>query len=503
MAITNFTLKLSGVVTYTDNSHGSFETSTSYKGKFGNGLVSTHNNPDSQHHISQLFADKPAEFQAMLDVLGGTLQLTPPATAPDKTVNKFTAEFSGNVTYSNNSTGVFSAQWSRDGAVGLFPVDTGIHWNALEIDAGTRSYLKSALDDLVGPGNVIIGRYYSWDDPSSSTLTEHAGWGNAGNQGLGWHPSEHVLLIASSAPFKSPIMVDYRSGAPIEINVPTDLNTEYFHVKFSPEGNAFAAGDWTAGTTDGVTVWLVDEDFNVSEPITPPGQTAKGQGTLAWSPDGQYLISGFFANGIKWWRREDDEFIALTSPSFTPDGTASQDLVWSPDGGFIAVAGAVGVKEGFFLYSVDYSTETLIAVDFPRGPRPAEVVYSCEWSNDGELLVLMSNNGYYYIYRRDSDDVFSHIETLTINDDYGAYAHFHPTDRYFIVYGFGAQMVYIYSIVGDAFTELSIMATPSNLTAGWGHIQFSHDAKYIGIPLVDGANSGFAIWETSGDLELL
>jgi hypothetical protein len=153
MAVRNFTIKFSGTVAYTDNSHGSFESTAIWNGELG-GVVASHSTASSQYDLAQLHADKPADLQAMLDVLGG-VALNPAAMAPDKTVASFVAELSGGVAYDDGSSnGLFISQWVS-GVVNLFPVDSPSHFQAILADPVAGAFLVTALEELTGAGNVV------------------------------------------------------------------------------------------------------------------------------------------------------------------------------------------------------------------------------------------------------------------------------------------------------------------------------------------------------------
>ncbi len=168
MAVNNFTVRFSGTVAYTDNSHGSFEASAIWKGELG-GVVAQHSLPDSQFHFSQLYADSSAGLNNMLKVLGpggvsnpsagpldgGTVGLSPAVVAPDKTVSSFVAEISGLVSFDDNSKLAFVAQWVN-GVVNLFPAESQEAWDELIKDSGGNSFMVTILEALVGAGNAQV-----------------------------------------------------------------------------------------------------------------------------------------------------------------------------------------------------------------------------------------------------------------------------------------------------------------------------------------------------------
>lgn len=155
MAVSNFTVKFSGTVAYTDGSHGSFESTAIWQGELG-GVTATHNTTASQTHLSQLYADKLTDVNAMLSALGGTISMSPSTATPDKTVDTFVAEVSGLVSYDDGTpNGLFLVQWVN-GSLDLFPDDSSTHWLALVADADANAFLVTAFEVLTGASHVSI-----------------------------------------------------------------------------------------------------------------------------------------------------------------------------------------------------------------------------------------------------------------------------------------------------------------------------------------------------------
>jgi len=155
MAVSNFTVRMSGTVAYTDNSHGSFEASAIWRGELG-GVVATHSSSDSQANFGQLAADRGGQLASMLAVLPGTITLTPPATLPDKTVSSFVMEISGVVSYDDRTpNGLFLAQFVN-GVVDLFPAESAEHWAAVAGTGGANAMLTQVFDALAGSGNSTV-----------------------------------------------------------------------------------------------------------------------------------------------------------------------------------------------------------------------------------------------------------------------------------------------------------------------------------------------------------
>jgi WD40 repeat protein len=337
--------------------------------------------------------------------------------------------------------------------------------------------------------------YYSWESPNLSTGTKTTGYGSNSNQGFSWHPDANIFALSTfNNGDASPLIFDYRTETPIQIVIggAADSADQWAETQFSPQGDMFAAVNYGTGKK-GTNVWEVDASFNFTGPILPPGQdntVIGGNYGIAWSKDGKYLFSSAGnANRLHIWRREGSSFVEITPPSYIPTGYI-YGIEWSPDEAFIAIATQNAAdNDGFYLYSV--SGETLTKVDVTVS-ETMNGAYEVKWSPDGRFLVVQSlNNGYYYIFRRETNDTFTEIQKLTINDDYGANMDFHPSSEYFVCYGFGSQILYTYKIIGETFTELS--AAPHLAGASWGNVEWNKDGRFIGVAL----QQGFGIWKTS------
>jgi hypothetical protein len=140
MAVNDFTVRVSGTVAYSDQSHGSFEAVGKWRGQFG-GLVAQHSSTDSLEHFRQLYASNSMGVQQVLDILAesgaprGVVTLTPNAPTNPKTVTSFVMEVSGLAAFDDNSKAGYIAQWV-DGAVNLFPAETADTWNELATVVG-------------------------------------------------------------------------------------------------------------------------------------------------------------------------------------------------------------------------------------------------------------------------------------------------------------------------------------------------------------------------------
>jgi len=160
MAVSDLTIRVSGTVAYSDNSHGSFEATAVWKTNLG-GVIAQHSSVDSQLHFAQLYADKAAEVNATLAILPagseGVVGVTPPSPSPNKLVTSFVMEVSGLVTLDDNSNSSFVAQWVN-GVLDLYPDETVPAWRSIAgfSTEGTNPYLVQVFEALAGAGNATI-----------------------------------------------------------------------------------------------------------------------------------------------------------------------------------------------------------------------------------------------------------------------------------------------------------------------------------------------------------
>lgn len=166
MPLSDFTVRISGTVAYSDRSHGSFEAAAIWKGNLG-GVVAQHNNPDSLENFRRLAQDQAAALAATLDVLApagsphGEVSFSSlPAPQTSKTVTSFVMEVSGLVTYDDNSKDIFSAQWVN-GTINLFPDNTTQVWQDLTDAAfnplgDSRSFITMVFDAVAGSGETTL-----------------------------------------------------------------------------------------------------------------------------------------------------------------------------------------------------------------------------------------------------------------------------------------------------------------------------------------------------------
>lgn len=161
MAVSDFTLKISGVVTYDDNSKESFEASGTWMGHLG-GVVATHDGTESEGSYAQLYTDNAMDVDNTLALLeegnssDQTTGIAPPPPAPDKTVTDFFMEMSGTVAYDDNTHGSFVVQWVN-GEVDVLPdMFSAENYQAVLAVPAAKTFVTTVLEGVGGTGNVTI-----------------------------------------------------------------------------------------------------------------------------------------------------------------------------------------------------------------------------------------------------------------------------------------------------------------------------------------------------------
>jgi len=154
MALSDFTVRVSGTVAYDDDSHGSFESSAIFRGNLG-GVVASHNSVDSLDHFQQLYNNMSVNVDSMFALLPGTVTLTPATPTSPKTVSSFVMEISGLITEDDDTKQSFVAQWVN-GTVDLFPSETDSAWTLLVGTSAANSFLTQILETLAGIGNATV-----------------------------------------------------------------------------------------------------------------------------------------------------------------------------------------------------------------------------------------------------------------------------------------------------------------------------------------------------------
>jgi Tol biopolymer transport system component len=190
------------------------------------------------------------------------------------------------------------------------------------------------------------------------------------------------------------------TGVPLGNPALTIDNTTYMEsLAFSPDGKILAVGDEYYGA---VRLWRTSDGRLL--------RTLQGEGrvsTMAFSPDGQTLVTGSFNGATRFWRVSDGTLLR------TLESYMVERLAFSPDGRILA-----GISEGGDVYLWQASDGTLFRTLDTIG------ALSLAFSPDGEMMAVGTGIGKVSLWRvanwtelRTMGDIRDEIECLAFSPD--------------------------------------------------------------------------------------
>jgi WD40 repeat protein len=233
--------------------------------------------------------------------------------------------------------------------------------------------------------------------------------------GLSWSPDGKILASGSSViSGQNTVQFWTAAGELLRARYTDQTGGKFYNVAWSPDGRFIAAGAvdyklWrsdgseifhsTAGTPAWALAWSPDSRrwvignesaraylFNtqgqeLAQLDDPLGSIA----SLAWSPDGQFLVGG---DGVSVWQADGRR---VTSLSHGPSSVSS--VAWSPDGSMFAVGFSHNYGRG--------SAVTDHAVQIWSAGRSllytltghTDDIFTVAWSPDGKVLASGSRDG--------------------------------------------------------------------------------------------------------------
>ena len=142
---TDLVFKVSGNVAYTDGSSGPFEAS------YQNGVLISPFATTSADNFDELFGDKSTGVNALKNLLPGTITILFGSTSRTKTVDHWTMEISGRVSYNDGTSGDWTVQY-LDGTVVDLAGDT--HFTAALAVAGFVTQIRNVFRELASTTTV-------------------------------------------------------------------------------------------------------------------------------------------------------------------------------------------------------------------------------------------------------------------------------------------------------------------------------------------------------------
>ena len=243
----------------------------------------------------------------------------------------------------------------------------------------------------------------------------------------------------------------------------------------SSDGVVFTSIAWSpdAGTPRVITGG-VDGSLRVWNPTT--GQQLlnirahqEAVTAVAWSPDGESLVSGSTDNTIKFWNS------ATGGPRFTLEGHQNDitDLGWSPDGQYF-------VASGWVTLVWDLSLSTNVRLTLGGHTKQIE---SLSWSPDSTQLISASEDATMRIWNITSGDLLSAVE----GQDAAVYAAAWSPDAEQVLQAAGKE-------IRVRSASMEILEILEGHTTEVRHIEWFGEEAHI---LSVGANGEMLLWDST------
>jgi len=204
----------------------------------------------------------------------------------------------------------------------------------------------------------------------------------------------------------------------------------------------------------------------------PLGATAT---KIQFSHNDVYLAVGYTKyHCLKVWKREGDEFTALSFFSVTPD-TDVFAVAWSSDDIYLAAAYNAGSKIRVWKRDNDQFTALPAFADLPAG-----IANDVQFSPDDTYLAAVNDGTPYIIIYKRAGDIFTKLSNpADLPAGNGNGVGWSPDGVYLAVAHDVSPFVTIYKRDGDTFTKLG---NPANLPTGNGNsISWSPNGIYLAV----------------------
>lgn len=174
---------------------------------------------------------------------------------------------------------------------------------------------------------------------------------------------------------------------------------------FSPDGNLLAAGHVINASSISVTVYQkTNTDTFTRLTFTQPTNDCL---SVAWSPDGAYLVAGTQADAtfLHIWSRSGTTLTKLNNASVfnVMPTSAVRSVAYSPDGNYLALALAA---DPFIAVYKRTSPTTYQQITTPS-VKPSNIANSVSWSPDGAYLTVAHNNNPFFTTYKLKNDVLT------------------------------------------------------------------------------------------------
>lgn len=233
-------------------------------------------------------------------------------------------------------------------------------------------------------------------DRINNSLTVFATLANRGSR-IAWSPDEQFLAVRDSGSDFSVVKFDRVSGSITVVDTET-LGATVQDILWSPGGTYII-------TADNFTITLFSFISNTLVPVdsvTIPNLATVIR-KLDISSDGQYIAgtSSEFAvyDGIVFvYRISTMGTLEFVTDFVTTVVNFPIEIVWSPDGRYLALGGTPGVGGELELFQFDPGVPALFSVSGPN-ITPQATVRALDWSPDGQFLLVGDDTESILIYQ--------------------------------------------------------------------------------------------------------
>jgi Tol biopolymer transport system component len=309
-------------------------------------------------------------------------------------------------------------------------------------------------------------------------------------RGVAFSPDGQYMTAAHSEfPYITIYKLNSGTGEFTKLDNPAQLPAgNALDVTFSADGSYMAVAHWGSPF---VTIYEVDSGTDTFSKLSNPSQlpTDGGQG-VSFSPDGKYLAVPHASTphlAIYEIDASTNTFTKLSNPSTVPATTGTK-ASWHPTGEYLAV-GVGGTAPNVIVYRVDSSANSFTKVsDSNFSELPTGAAQDLRFSPDGNYLAVAHSNGpYLTVYQINiSADEFTAIGSsdYSVRPNFTGYGVSFSPDSKYMAFGSGSApgerfIVYdIDALAGqDTVGQAPAEGTPFRLRATVGADQGALDAE--------------------------
>lgn len=295
--------------------------------------------------------------------------------------------------------------------------------------------------------------------------------------GVGYGPNGDLYVAQTERLSRFVLDEDVHVPDHVEFDVPLPGDSRF--VAVSPDGKFLFVG--TSATTSGNRMWVYKLNGKSATKINlTAGHPTAVPSEISFSPDGKVVLVVYGGSPyISAWRiEEDDTFTHLSS--FVTSANSVYSAEFSNDGNYIIVTNSNSGTARFRIFSVDYDTMTTTLLGTPE-TLPGTGQRIVRFSPDDEYVVVAGASGPYIL-------VYAHVNGVLEPIDYSAatasatinFVEFEPDGRTFVC--FGTSTILRFRIEDDVVSPVPLGLPPVHSTfAGANRAASSQDRTRISI----------------------